>query len=278
MGQDHQGGGAEARMSAARDLQGRVAWVCGASGAIGKAVATALAREGATVVVSSRSGAALEALASGLRQAHGGAARALAVDVTSREQVDAAAQRIAQEFGRIDMLVNSTALSLFGDFLVLSDEDWLAVYQGKFFAYLRTIRAALPHMIRQHDGRIVNISGRGGHQPTMPVHLPGMSANAAVNLLTKGLANMYGNQGIRVNAVAPGPVASPRYDSILQVNRQLQDAASHATKSEFNTAPTLNSQAQPEEIADVVLFLLSDRSRLMTGTILQADGGSTASL
>lgn len=265
-------------MNATRELPGKVAWISGASGAIGRAIAAALAREGATIVLSSRSQAALDALAAELKGAHGYPALALAVDVTSREQVDAAAQRIASDFGRIDMLVNSTSISLFGDFLALGDEDWLAVYQGKFFAYLRTIRAVLPHMLRQNDGRIVNISGRGGHQPTMPVHLPGMSANAAVNLLTKGLANMYGTHGIRVNAVAPGPVASPRYDSILQVNRQLNDAASHPTKSEFNTAPTLKSQAQPEEIADIVLFLLSDRSRLMTGTILQADGGSTASL
>ncbi len=265
-------------MSAAQELQGQVAWVCGASGAIGRAIAAALAGEGATVVLSSRSQAALDALADELGHSPRGKARALAVDVTSREQVDAAAERIAKEHGRIDMLVNSTSISLFGDFLALRDEDWLAVYQGKFFAYLRTIRAVVPHMIRQGGGRIVNVSGRGGHQPTMPVHLPGMSANASVNLLTKGLANMYGSQGIRVNAVAPGPVASPRYDSILDVNRKLGDGASHPTRSAFNTAPTLGAQAQPAEIADVVMFLLSERSRLMTGTILQADGGSTASL
>lgn len=260
------------------DIRGRVAWVVGASGAIGKAIAAALAREGATVVLSSRSLPALEALAADLQGAYGCKTKAIGVDVTSRAGVDSAAEAIAGEFGRIDLLVNTTSVSKFGDFLALSDEDWINVYQSKFFAYLRTIRAVVPHMVRHKYGRIVNVSGRGGHQPTLPVHLPGMSANASVNLMTKGLANMYGASGIRINAVAPGPVESPRYDKIVSTNATLGDSASHPTASAFNTAPTLNAKARPEEIADVILFLLSDRSRLMTGTVLQADGGSTASL
>jgi 3-oxoacyl-[acyl-carrier protein] reductase len=259
-------------------LHGKVAWLNGASGAIGRAIAAALAREGATVVLSARAQAPLEALAAELEAAHACRAQALAVDLTDRAPVDAAAERIVAEHGRIDLLVNSTSISRFGDFLELDDADWLDVYQSKFFGYLRAIRAVVPQMVRQHDGRIVNVSGRGGHQPTLPVHLPGMSANAAVDLLTKGLANMYGASGIRINAVAPGPVASPRYDTITETNRRLATSASHPTGSAFNTAPTLAPKAQPDEIADVVLFLLSDRSRLMTGTILQADGGSTASL
>lgn len=260
------------------EFQGRVAWVVGASGTIGRSIAAALASEGATVVLSSRSQPALDALAGEIAKGRAGAAKAIPLDVTRRESVDAAAAAIAAEFGRIDLLVNTTSVSKFGDFLALSDEDWLEVYQSKFFAYLRTIRAVVPHMVRHKYGRIVNVSGRGGHQPTLPVHLPGMSANASVNLMTKGLANMYGASGIRVNAVAPGPVESPRYDKIVSTNATLGDSASHPTGSAFNTAPTLNAKAQPEEIADVVLFLLSERSRLMTGTVLQADGGSTASL
>ena len=260
------------------EFHGKVAWVVGASGTIGRSIAAALAAEGATVVLSSRSQSALDALAGEIAKTRVGGAKAVAVDVTRRESVDAAAAAIASEFGRIDLLVNTTSISKFGDFLALSDEDWLEVYQSKFFAYLRTIRAVVPHMARHEYGRIVNVSGRGGHQPTLPVHLPGMSANASVNLMTKGLANMYGASGIRINAVAPGPVESPRYDKILSMNEMLGGSASHPTASAFNTAPTLNAKAKPEEITDVILFLLSERSRLMTGTVLQADGGSTASL
>lgn len=260
------------------EFAGRVAWVSGASGAIGTAICDALAREGATLALSSRSQPALEALAADLRARHGAVVHALAADVGSREAVDAAAARIGEACGRIDLLVNTTSRSIFGDFLALGDDAWLEVYQGKFFGYLRTIRAAVPWMLRQGGGAIVNVSGRGGHQPTQPVHLPGMTANAAVNLLTKGLANLYGAQGIRVNAVAPGPVESPRYDAILATNRRLEEDGNTATRSAFDTAPVVGAKAHPREIADVVLFLLSARSRQVTGTVLQADGGSTASL
>ncbi len=262
----------------ASDLTGKVIWINGASGVIGRAIADGLAREGAILALSSRSDAKLEALAADLLARHGCRAMPLAVDVTQAAAVDAAAGRIAEAFGRIDGLVNSTSVSLFGDFMTIPDEDWLAVYQGKAFAYMRTMRAVLPHMVRQRDGRIVNISGRGGHQPTLPTHLPGMSANAAVNLMTKALANMYGAHGVRINAVAPGAVRSTRYDSIVETNRRLGDTASHPTTSRFNVTAPLGEFSEPEETADVVLFLLSDRSRIMTGTVLQTDGGGTAAL
>lgn len=182
------------------------------------------------------------------------------------------------------MLVNTTSLSIFGDFLDLGDDDWLRVYQGKLFAYLRTIRAVLPTMIAQTSGRIVNLSGRGGHQPSMPVHLPGMTANAAVNLLTKGLANRYGSSGVRINAVAPGPVDSLRYEDMLKAHQALSAEASTvamaAVRKIDGTSDSArpNGLSSPDAIAEVVMFLLSDRSRLMNGTVLQADSGTTASL
>lgn len=256
------------------EFAGQVAWVVGASGDIGKAICRALRCEGAHVVASSRSAdAALQAQLSAPDQP---ALSALPVDITRRESVDAACEQIMQRHGRVDMLVNTTSVSIFGPFLELSDEQWLTVYQSKVLGYLRTIRAVVPHMVKQGGGRIVNMSGRGGHQPTLPVHLPGMTASAAVNLMTKGLANMYGAQGIRINAVAPGPVESARYRTALQSHQQAKNAGTSA--GGFNT-PTVSGQLiQPEEVANVTLFLLSSRSSSMTGTLLQADGGSTASL
>lgn len=258
-----------------REFEGQVAWVVGASGAIGKAVCMALIEEGAQVVASSRS--ADPALQAELTREGAPPVMAVPMDITRRESVDAAATRIADEVGRIDMLVNTTSISIFGDFLTLGDEEWLTVYQSKVFGYVRTMRAVVPHMLRQGGGRIVNMSGRGGHQPTLPVHLAGMTANASVNLMTKGLANMYGSQGIRINVVAPGPVESPRYRAALQRTSE-QAAASQTGVSDFNTAPVSGRRVQPHEVADVTLFLLSSRSKSLTGTVLQADGGSTASL
>ncbi|MCW5750387.1 MAG: SDR family oxidoreductase [Alphaproteobacteria bacterium] len=237
-------------------LNGRIAWVVGATGAIGQAIARDLAANGAKVVASGRDESALKAL--GLE--------AERIDLSDRASVDVVAQRIEQRHGRIDILVNSAALPIVGNFLELGDEQWLAVLQAKGMGYMRTMRAVVPGMIERGGGAIVNISGRGGHQPNSPSHLPGSSANAMVNLLTRGLANLYGPRGIRVNAVAPGPVRSARYDTIAAANAKL------------GQAPPAQPVATPEQIASIVRFLASDQSSHLNGSILQADGGATPTL
>lgn len=259
-------------------LAGKVAWVVGASGAIGQAVAALLAREGCTVVLSSRSADTLATLAGQLRGTTGADVLEVPMNIRERADIEAATARIMAQYGRIDLLVNTTTVPRFGDFLALPDEAWQEVYETKFFGYLKVMRAVLPHMAQAGYGRIVNVSGRGGHQPVQPVHLPGMTANAAVNLMTKGLANMYGPQGVRINAVAPGPVRSQRYDAILAASKALGESGSHANASAFNTQPLSGQYATPEEIADSVAYLLSDAATLLNGIILQTDGGSTASL
>ena len=259
-------------------LSGKVAWVVGASGAVGRAVTALLAAEGCRVVISSRSTDSLAALAEQVRAATGVTCLTLPMDITQRAAVERTAREIVAQHGRIDLLVNTTTVPRFGDFLTLPDEAWQEVYETKFFGYLKVLRAVLPYMVQSGYGRIVNVSGRGGHQPTQPVHLPGMTANAAVNLMTKGLANMYGAQGIRINAVAPGPVRSQRYDAILAASNALGASGSHAPASAFNTQPLSGQHATPEEIAAAVAYLLSDAAAVLNGIVIQADGGSTASL
>jgi 3-oxoacyl-[acyl-carrier protein] reductase len=259
-------------------LSGKVAWVVGASGAIGQEVAALLAREGCAVAISSRSADSLATLATRLRAESGADVLELPMSIRVRDDIEQAKDRILAQYGRIDLLVNTTTVPRFGDFLELPDEAWQEVYETKFFGYLKVMRAVLPHMAEAGYGRIVNVSGRGGHQPTQPVHLPGMTANAAVNLMTKGLANMYGPQGVRINAVAPGPVRSQRYDAILAASQALGTSGSHAAASSFNTQPLSGQHATPEEIAASVGYLLSDAAVLINGIVLQTDGGSTAAL
>lgn len=243
----------------AEEFHGRVAWVVGATGGLGRAIAAALAQAGARVALSGRDPDALAALAASL----GGSAAHLSVaaDVRQAPSVDAAAARIEHEAGAIDCLVNASTLPLFGDPLALDDETWLAVLDTKQLGYVRTMRAALPGMLRRGRGAIVNLSGRGGRQPN-PVHLPGCSANAAVNLLTKGFADRYGPQGIRVNAVAPGPIATPRLESLKA-----------AGAGAFMRA---GAEGRPEDVANAAVFLLSDAARFINGTVLAVDGGSLA--
>ena len=247
-------------MAKETELAGRVAWVVGAAGALGAAIARRFAAEGARVVVSGRRLEPLAALAAEL----GGGAVALVCDVSESGAADRAVTAILAKTGRIDILVNGTTLPVFGDFLELTDEDWQAVLQAKLMGYVRTMRAVLPHMRERGDGRIVNITGRGGRQPS-PVHLIGGAANAALNLVSKGLADMYGRDGVRINTLGPGPIASPRLDALTAVAAERPRG--------YDPSVPLGRSGTPDEVAEAALYLASDRSSYVTGHFLLVDGG-----
>lgn len=257
-------------------LTEKTAWITGAAGAIGAEVCRRFAEHGARIVLSGRNEAALQEIADTLPAS----ARPLVcvLDITDRKAVDAAAEEILKSNGAIDILVNSTTCPIFADFLDLSDEDWMAVLDAKVLGYMRSSRAVLPHMKKNGGGAIINISGRGGHQPSSPSHLAGSCSNAAVNTLTKGLANIYGPAGIRINAIAPGPVRSPRYDAITLANKKLAGKSSGSQRSGIATANPLGEMSEVGDIADGALYLASDMSRFVTGIVLQVDGGGTACL
>ena len=258
-------------------LAGRIAWVTGAGGALGAAIAATLAAEGCVVTLSGRNREALEKTAALINKTGSPPASVVVVDLSRRDSVDAAVAEILKKHGRIDILVNSVALSTFGSVLDLKDEDWEAVMQAKFLGYMRTQRAVLPAMIKQNFGRIVNISGRGGRQPT-PAHLPGCSANAAVHVLTKGLADIYGKHNIRINSVAPGPIESPRFSKIAATTETVAAQGSVSPRAGAIDTTPMGRKGTAQEIADAVAFLVSERSGYITGTIQAVDGGGTVSI
>lgn len=255
-------------------VEGSVAWVTGASGTIGQAICQSLAQQGVKLGLTSRSETALLSLERRLPGTH----IVSPADITVTEDVMTAAQRVVSEFGAIDFLINSTTCPIFRGFLDLDDSDWLAVLNAKLLGYVRACKVAIPIMMEAGRGSIVNISGRGGHQPLSPSHMAGSCANGAVDTLTKGLAHQYRATGIRVNAVAPGPVKSARYDQIAKADRHLSPTEPSSEYALGVSRTPVAEIAPAEAIADVVLFLVSDMSRHLTGTIQHADGGGTASL
>ena len=243
-------------------LSGKTAWVLGASGAIGSAIAIMLADLGVRVWLSGRNEVKLQEICDRIAR-RGGHATVQVLDATQVLAVDNAADVIARKAGRIDILVNSTALSTFGKFTELTDEDWERTFQSKLMVYVRTMRAVLPHMIAAGSGTIVNISGKAGRLPS-PAHLPGSSMNAAINLLTKGIADAYQNQGIRANTIAPGPIASERLNALTA-----QLATIATANPEF-----MARKGEPEDVARAVAWLASPLSEFMNGIVLPLDGGS----
>ncbi|MFF7709045.1 SDR family oxidoreductase [Pseudomonas sp. NPDC007930] len=227
-----------------------VYWVTGASGALGSAIALHLHRSGAQVVASSREITRLPVPTE--------LWWSLAVDVAHEQAVGRAVGQIVERYGRVDGLVTCTTGPGFGDFHTLQDDVWATVLDTKLMGSVRAVRAVLPGMLARHRGSIVMLTGRGGSVPP-PRHLPGSCANAALNLLAQGLATQYGEQGIRVNTVAPGPIASPRLE-------QMKAGVAAATSA-------LGGPGRPEDVAAAVAFLLSEQAAHITGICLPVDGG-----
>lgn len=253
----------------AGEFAGKVAWVVGASGGLGTAISRAFVESGATVVVSGRDAAKLDEI--GAESADPDRVHAVPLDVTRSDDVRRVAEAIIERHGRVDVLVNTTSVSIFGDFLTLGDEEWRSVYEAKLFAYVRTMRSVIPHMLSAGGGAIVNVSGNGGRLPAFPSHIAGCSGNAAVNLATKAVGDLYFSRGVRVNCVAPGPIRSKRLDQIASAEAALGERGAPARAAPSQKLPL----GEAEDIANATLFLASDRARHINGIVLTVDGGMT---
>jgi NAD(P)-dependent dehydrogenase (short-subunit alcohol dehydrogenase family) len=246
--------------------------VTGASAGIGQAVARALAAEGAEVAMVARRADGLERAADQIARSVGSRPRTFAADIGNAVQCPEVVNRAAQALGGIDILVNSVPAPIFGSFLTHGDEAWEEAMRLKFHAYVRTIRAAVPYLSRSGHGVIVNIIGVGGKAPVLD-HLAGGAANAALTLLTTGLAKELGSLRVRVVGVSPGATRTERF---RQLTSHLADTE-HEVIGDFerqllDATPT-GSLPEPEDIANIVTFLASARARQVNGTTVTVDGG-----
>jgi 3-oxoacyl-[acyl-carrier protein] reductase len=243
-------------------LAGHVVLVTGSSRGIGAEVAVKAAAEGARVAVhyhSSREGA--ERTLSRLREA-GGEGDAFSADLADGSQAEGLVEQVVERFGRIDGLVNNAGRSLVGPFLETTPEMWHEVLGVDLTAAFHTSRAALPHMLEQGSGSIVNVCSRLGQ---MGIGQAGAYSAAKAGLigLTRSLAREFGPQGIRINAVAPG----------FTLTEMTEDLANTEEGQKRLRDMPIGRFGRADEVADAVVFLLSDRAALFLGQTLNPNGG-----
>lgn len=253
-------------------LSGKVAIVTGASRGIGRAIAETLAGEGMKLVLVARSGDLLEELAKSLSTECLTHAADLREPAAPAEVVANAVAR----FNQIDLLVNNAGATQRGDFLTLSDELWGDGFALKFFGAMRCCRAAWPHL-KSSGGSIVNIVGIGGRTGNAEFAIGG-AVNAALLNLTKVLADRGLKDGVRVNAINPGSIATERLRKRLERFASEHDIDRDHAAQRMAQAMGISRFGDPAEIARAVAFLASPQSAYCQGAILDVDGGQTRTL
>lgn len=258
------------------NLSGRVVLVTGGSKGIGLACAEAFAAEGARVAIVSRG---RDNLAQAEKSLSGKGHRVLAVqgDLGDPAAAIAAVSAVERDLGPVDVLVNSAGSARSYAPQDIDAQAWHDAMNGKYFPYVHAMQAVLPGMAARRRGAIVNIIGQGG-KVASATHLPGGSANAALMLVTAGLASVYGRSGIRVNAINPGSTLTDRARMRGQADARLRGVSEEEAHRQNAERIPLGRAARPEEIAAMTVFLASDRASYVTGANIPMDGGTAATV
>ena len=248
-------------------LRDRVCLVTGSTGGIGLETAKLLAAEGAKVIVTGRDAERVERARS-----ESGAAAGVVADLSEAD----AAQRLVAEAGPVECLVNNVGVAYQAGFEDVTDEQWDSMWQLNVMSYVRCIRAVLPTMRSAGGGSIVNVSSTAGKRPS--TGMPNYSVTkAAVLSVSRLVADLYAKDGIRCNAVTPGPTATEAWLGEGGLADQ-QAARSNNTRVDVlkavGSGRPIGRLAEPSEIAAVICFLLSERASYVTGAAWSADGGT----
>ena len=253
-------------------LKGKIALVSGSTAGIGNAIAAALAREGARVIVNGRTSAAVEAAVAAMKSAAGGDVMGFAGDLSSA----AVAEKLAQQHPQVDILVNNLGIFEVKPFEEISDDEWKRFFDVNVLSGARLARLYLPYMRKRNWGRIIFISSESGVQiPAEMIHY-GMTKAAQI-AVARGIAEATAGTGITVNSVLPGPTRSRGVGDFVADWAAKSGKSAQTVEDEFfkRARPTslIKRFATTEEVAALVAFVASPVSAATNGAALRVDGG-----
>jgi len=250
-------------------LKDKKVLITGGSKGIGLACAKAFVAEGARVALVSRSREKLEAARKTLQDCY-----TVAADLTDAAAAAAMVERVEKEFGALDVLVNSAGAAKRTDADELTPAAWRAGMDAKYFSYINVIDPVIKRMGKRGRGAIVNVIGSGG-KVASPTHLAGGAANAALLLATAGLAYAYASKGVRVIGVSPGVTKTERVAEGLKAEAKRANLSEEQAYKQMISRLPMGRPAEPDEIADIVVFAASERGRYLTGANISTDGAAS---
>jgi len=253
-------------------LKGRGVIVAASSQGIGRAAAEAFAREGAQVAMCARTEATLAEAADAIRRATHAEVYAEALDVTDGPRVHSFVEQVVKQFGRVDVCVANAGGPPAKNFLSISPDEWRKAVDLNFLSVVHLTKAVIPHMQRHRWGRIITITSVTVKQPVAELIMSN-AVRAAVVGLVKSLSNEFGKDGILVNNVAPGYTATERLQELAGVRALAAGTSVEQIYQGWAAEIPLRRLGDPKDIADVILWLASERAAYVTGQTILADGG-----
>jgi 3-oxoacyl-[acyl-carrier protein] reductase len=258
-------------------LQGKVAIVAGASQGMGKAIAMGFAAEGAKVSICARGEEGLNKAAEQIRKATGGEVMAAPADMVNYDDIRKLVDGTLKAFGRIDIAINNAGGPPFGVFENLTEEDWATAFNLSLMGTVRMTREVVPHMKKVGGGRIINITSYGVKEP-----IPGLILSNAFRTGVVGWAKTLSRElaldNILVNTVCPGRIDTERHHKLNEARAKRMNKPLEEIQKQTKAEVPMGRYGKAEEVADLVVFLGSDRASYITGTTLQVDGGLVRSV